>query len=141
MKLMKKQIMLTSLLLVFVFATSSITLTHVNGLVNDNSDTELSIVGLYNEDFDYATYKDPITTAWGWGSGALTNERDFSWALLDFYNTPNQARSVDVQGRKVYVSQFKLMFKEEKCMSANLTPLLHLIQLVVIILMIQVTFF
>ncbi len=106
MKLMKKQIMLTSLLLVFVFATSSITSTHVNGLVNDNSDTELSIVGLYNEDFDYETYKDPITTAWGWGSGALTNERDFSWALLDFYNTPNQARSVDVQGRKVYVSQF-----------------------------------
>ncbi len=106
MKLMKKQIIIIGLLLVFVFATSSITLTHVNGLVNDNPDYELSITGLHNEDFDFETYKDPATTAWGWGTGALTNTRDFSWALLDFYNTPFPARGIDVQGRKVYVVQY-----------------------------------
>jgi len=106
MKLMKKQNMIIGLLLVLVFATSSITLTQVNGLVDDISDYDFSIAGIHNEDFDFETYKDPVTTAWGWGTGALTNTRDFSWSLLDFYNTPFPARSVDVQGRKVYVSQF-----------------------------------
>lgn len=105
---MKKQIMFTSLLLVFFFATSSISSTHVNGLIDETSIFDLSCSGsdLYFEDFSTEAYKDPSTTALGWGAGALTNTRDFSWELLDFYNTTFPVRSVDVQGRKVYVSQF-----------------------------------
>ncbi len=102
MKLTKNRLILTGVIFV-LFLTS---FTQVNGLIDDNSDNKLSVTEVYNEDFLDVLDKDPSTTAWGWGSGTLTNERNFSWELLDFYDTPYQARSVDVQGRKVYVSQF-----------------------------------
>jgi hypothetical protein len=105
---MKNKIIITSLLLVFFFTSSSISLTNTFGLKDDGLTTEISCAGtdVFVEDFFTTTFEDPVTTASGWGDGVLTNARDFSWALLDYYATPYEARSVDVQGRKAYVAQY-----------------------------------
>ncbi len=109
MKFIKKEMLITSVLLVLFIASSSTSSTNVHGLIDDDSSVnEIDCSGSdsYFEDFTTDAYKDPSTTAWGWGTGTMTNTRDFSWELLDYYNTTFTARSVDVQGRRVYVGQF-----------------------------------
>ncbi|NHJ87852.1 MAG: hypothetical protein FK734_20485, partial [Asgard group archaeon] len=60
--------------------------------------------GTYNyiEDFTTTTYQDPITNAEGWGTGMITNPRDYLVEQLDFFETPFPATSIDTQGRFVY---------------------------------------
>ncbi|NHK32491.1 MAG: hypothetical protein FK730_14150 [Asgard group archaeon] len=58
----------------------------------------------YVEDFTTTTYKDVLSTATGWGTGALTSTRNFSASILDLLPTPNPIVDIDVQGRKVYAA-------------------------------------
>ncbi len=57
----------------------------------------------YFEDFIDTTYKSGATTAWGWGGGQLTNERNFSYVTQDFYATSSICKGIDIQGRKAYI--------------------------------------
>jgi len=100
------KIILSGMLLLLFLTSYTTSISQVNGLIDDASDTELMISDSHFEDFSDESYKDPSTTAWGWGSGTLTNTRDFSWDLLDFYATPSPVRGLAVQGRNVYVVQF-----------------------------------
>ena len=107
MKIISKKIILTSILLSIFMLSSTILFTNVNGFVDESGLVNAcSESGTFDEDFTTEAYKDGSTTAWGWGTGVLTNERDFTWQILDFYNTTYQVRSVDVQGREVFVGQF-----------------------------------
>ncbi|HUT79829.1 MAG TPA: GGIII-like transmembrane region-containing protein [Candidatus Bathyarchaeia archaeon] len=58
----------------------------------------------YVEDFTTTTFQDPITDAVGWGTGTLTNPRDYVAEQLDFYETLYPVTSIDVQGRNAYYS-------------------------------------
>jgi hypothetical protein len=59
----------------------------------------------YDESFTTTTYQNlSQTTAIGWGSGSLTNSRMYSVQLLDTFPLPGAVRSIDVQGRTLYVS-------------------------------------
>ncbi len=60
----------------------------------------------YSEDFTTTTYRDDgETTARGWGGGSVALQRDYSIELLDYYEiTAGPVKSLDVQGRKAYVT-------------------------------------
>lgn len=57
---------------------------------------------MVHEDFSNTTFKDGATTAFGWGTGGVTANRNFTWNELGFYNTPYPVRDIDVDGRYVY---------------------------------------
>ncbi len=61
--------------------------------------------GNYVEDFSSTIYYDGASTAFGWGSGTVTKDRNFSLSELDFYSTALPVRGLAVQGRKAYVVQ------------------------------------
>jgi len=63
-------------------------------------------VGNFVEDFTTDVFKDPATTAWGWGTGTITNDRNFSWNILDHYYTESPVVDVEVQGRKAYLALY-----------------------------------
>lgn len=66
--------------------------------------------GAVSEDFTTTTYEDSIaTTAEGWGTGSVSNPRDYTITQLDFVQTSSDGgvRALDIQGRKVYVSLYK----------------------------------
>lgn len=67
-------------------------------------------VSSYNEDFSTTTYRAGATTATGWGTGAVTSPRDYTVTLLDFYNSTDPARAVDVQGRNAYIVTYPSSF-------------------------------
>lgn len=69
----------------------------------NNQSMFLKGIGNYFEDFTDQTYKSAATTAWGWGGGQLTNERNFSYVLHDFYATAGICKGIDIQGRKAYI--------------------------------------
>ncbi|MHA1419948.1 MAG: LVIVD repeat-containing protein [Candidatus Heimdallarchaeaceae archaeon] len=106
MKLKNNKYILSGVLLLLFLTSLTTSITSINGLIDDNTDNELMISDSHYEDFSDESYKDPSTNVWGWGSGTITNTRDFSWELLDFYATPSPVRGLDVQGRNVYVVQF-----------------------------------
>jgi hypothetical protein len=61
--------------------------------------------GTFSEDFTATTYRNNAqTTAFGWGSGVVTNARGYSSQLLDSVMTPGEVMSIDVQGRTLYAS-------------------------------------
>ncbi|MFX0169785.1 MAG: LVIVD repeat-containing protein [Candidatus Hodarchaeota archaeon] len=62
------------------------------------------VKGLDNfvEDFATTTYRDGVTTASGWGTGAISNPRVSVITQLDFFSTADPVMDVDVQGRKAY---------------------------------------
>jgi hypothetical protein len=61
----------------------------------------------YTEDFTSVTYLDAgPTTASGWGNGTLTSTRSLSGSQLSFIPTADPVTSIDVQGRKLYATQF-----------------------------------
>ncbi len=60
-------------------------------------------MGGYVENFTNQIFKSAATTAWGWGGGQLTSERNFSFVPQDFYATSATCRGIDIQGRKAYV--------------------------------------
>jgi hypothetical protein len=59
----------------------------------------------FSEDFTTTTYRDlGQTSAWGWGTGTVTNSRNYLVQLLDSYLTSGEVTSIDIQGRKLYAS-------------------------------------
>ncbi|NHJ85656.1 MAG: hypothetical protein FK734_09355 [Asgard group archaeon] len=58
------------------------------------------------EDFINTNYQDPISSVWGWGTGAITDDRNFSIYHQSFVATTFEVRDIDVQGRKVYAAQY-----------------------------------
>lgn len=58
----------------------------------------------YIEDFTTTTYEEPTSSAFGWGTGTVTNARNMSYATQDFYETPDPITGLDVQGRRVYAA-------------------------------------
>jgi hypothetical protein len=71
--------------------------------VFDDQFLSLNGVGNYFEDFTDQIYRSAATTAWGWGGGQLTSERNFSYVTQDFYATSSTCRGIDIQGRKAYI--------------------------------------
>lgn len=64
--------------------------------------------GGYSESFSTTTYRDaPNSTAVGWGSGYLANNRDGYLSLFDSIDTFETVRSVEIQGRKLYATLYK----------------------------------
>jgi len=63
-------------------------------------------VGSYAEDFTSTTFMDVATTAFGWGSGIVTNTRDLECIIRDHYITDSPVVDVDVQGRKAYAALY-----------------------------------
>lgn len=62
---------------------------------------------LYVEDFSTTTFNDAgATSAFGWGTGAISNNRNFTWVGLDYYYTASPVVDVDVQGRKAYIGMY-----------------------------------
>ena len=59
--------------------------------------------GFYNEDFTDQIYRSAATSAWGWGAGQLTSERNFSLVSQDFHATLAPCKGIDIQGRKAYI--------------------------------------
>jgi hypothetical protein len=61
--------------------------------------------GSVSEDFSTTTYEAPATTAEGWGTGTISNPRDYTITQLDFVATASDGAvwSLDAQGRKVYL--------------------------------------
>ncbi len=63
---------------------------------------------IYEDDFSTTTYRDGgSTTAEGWGTGAITSPRNFQIQSLDNYSAGYECRSIDVQGRRLYVTHYK----------------------------------
>ncbi len=59
--------------------------------------------GTVTESFTTTTYKDPATTAEGWGTGSISSPRSYSITQLDHYVTTKPIRGLDVQGSKAYI--------------------------------------
>ncbi len=69
----------------------------------NNQSISLDGTDYYFEDFTDQTYRSGATTAWGWGGGQLTNERNFSYVTQDFYATSSVCKGIEIQGRKAYI--------------------------------------
>lgn len=69
----------------------------------------VAALGTVSEDFTTTTYEDPATTAEGWGTGSVSNPREYTITQLDFQTTASDGGvwSLDTQGRKVYLSLYK----------------------------------
>ncbi len=83
-----------------LLATSKVFAT--NPIFGDQS-LSTSGLGFYYEDFFDTTYKAAATSAWGWGAGQLTSERNFSFVNQDFHATLAPCKGIDIQGRKAYI--------------------------------------
>ena len=80
----------------------------------------------YFDSFDTTTYEDPSTTAWGWGKGTLSNNRDFESYLLDFYPTNYPVKDLAVQGRKAYLACSNPSDASETLHVVNLTNIYNM---------------
>ncbi len=72
----------------------------------DEQPFTINAVDSYLEDFTTTTVMNGSTTAFGWGSGTVTKDRNFTLSELDFYSTTLPVRGLAVQGRKAYVVQY-----------------------------------
>jgi len=81
------------------------------GLTNPDFNNALSTIASVNftEDFTTTTYLDPTSTAVGWGSGTITNDRDIALSALGFYPTLNPLRAIEAQGKRVYGVQYNVL--------------------------------
>ncbi len=91
-----------------LFSLTSIFVPSLTGTQNffTNSEFSKKSFGAFAEDFEDTTYLDGASTAFGWGTGTVTNERDFSWDILDHYCTESPVVDVEVQGRKAYLGLY-----------------------------------
>ncbi|HUT82673.1 MAG TPA: hypothetical protein VMZ29_15870 [Candidatus Bathyarchaeia archaeon] len=107
MNLSKKRILLT-LFVLSLFSLTSMMIPTTIGTQNANNDLKLSAIesDVFIEDFTTTTYQDGDTTAFGWGTGTVTNARDFSLQILDHYYTESPVVDVEVQGRKAYLALY-----------------------------------
>jgi len=101
---------ISSLILTLLVATNFSSALFALGFANPNLSNKLTPLAteIYSEDFTTTTYEDGANTAFGWGSGYLSKQRIFTWTLLDFYETYNPIRGLDVQGRKAYAVGFNM---------------------------------
>ncbi|MFW9924466.1 MAG: hypothetical protein ACFFDW_14375, partial [Candidatus Thorarchaeota archaeon] len=98
-----------TLILISIFLMSSVTVFQANSInYNDHSFFEINSTDLYFEDFNSDTFKNGATNAWGWGTGYVSNFRNFTYDLLDFYETADPVLDVDVQGRKAYTAMYNI---------------------------------
>ncbi|MHA1532624.1 MAG: hypothetical protein ACTSR6_11565, partial [Candidatus Heimdallarchaeota archaeon] len=97
--------------IVFLFSTTLCSMLFAEGLTNPDFNNALSTNASVNftEDFTTTTYLDPTSTAVGWGSGAITNDRDIALSALGFYPTLNPLRSIEAQGKRVYGVQYNVL--------------------------------
>ncbi len=100
----RKNVLCSIILLSLLFSVFG--LVNSNGKTNQLFDDWFSSLATdsYFDSFDATTYEDPSTTAWGWGTGTLSVNRDFESFLLDFYPTSYPVRDLVVQGRKAYLA-------------------------------------
>ncbi|MHA1212397.1 MAG: hypothetical protein ACTSSH_08040 [Candidatus Heimdallarchaeota archaeon] len=103
----KKRIMLT-LCMLGIFSLTSLMIPITFGIQGPsvNPTNTINGVGSYVEDFTSTTFMDGATTAFGWGSGIVTNARDFECIIRDHYVTTSPVVDVDVQGRKAYAALY-----------------------------------
>jgi len=93
--------------IVFLFSSMLCSVFFVGGLTNQGkSSFSKNASDSFTEDFTTTTYKQPLSTAHGWGSGVITNARDYYLTNLDFYPTMYPLRAIEVQGKRVYGVQF-----------------------------------
>ena len=83
-----------------LLATSKVFATNPNF---GNQSLSTDGLGFYNEDFTDQIYRSAATSAWGWGAGQLTSERNFSLVSQDFHATLAPCKGIDIQGRKAYI--------------------------------------
>ena len=100
----KKSIIMTlSLVLLIPMASIFSMVLMVNATFPTNSDLIPDTIDSFHDDFTTTTFMNGTeTSAFGWGTGTLSKEREFFWNLLDFFPTNGPVIDVDVQGRKVY---------------------------------------
>jgi len=93
-------------------------------LGNGNQFLSTDDTDVFFDSFDTTAYRDfAETDAFGWGTGTITNERDFSWEVLDFYATPDPVRGLEVQGRKAYVVMPRTLITPNTIMALDITDL------------------
>lgn len=102
---------ISTLGIVLLVSTNLTFMLFAEGLTNPGSKNEFSTNATVNftEDFTTTTYLDPTSTALGWGSGVITNERDIALSNLGFYGTLNPLRAIEAQGRRVYGVQYNTL--------------------------------
>ena len=72
------------------------------------------------ENFEDTTFKASTTNAFGWGTGTVTNTRNATVIPLDFYQTKNPLRDIEVQGRKVYAAGYNSTFAFQSLLAFNI---------------------
>lgn len=117
----RKNVLCSIILLSLLFSVFG--LVNSNGKTNQSFEGRLSVLATdsYFDSFDGTLYEDPSTTAWGWGTGTLSVNRDFESFLLDFYPTSYPVRDLVVQGRKAYLSCQNFGGPTETLQIVNLT--------------------
>jgi hypothetical protein len=108
----KKASKIITFILAFLFPLTSV-LVPISGAQQPSGYNLTALgVGSYFEDFVDTTFQSPATNAQGWGTGTVSNRRDFPVEFLDYYNTSKPVYGVDVQGRKAYLGCFGLSSPE-----------------------------
>lgn len=102
-----KLIIVLSLMLSFPLALLPTSNVFASQPIFNNQNLSVNGLGNYFETFTDQVYRSAATTAWGWGGGQLTNERNFSYAIQDNYATLDACKSIDIQGRKAYIVSHK----------------------------------
>ncbi|MGC9777859.1 MAG: hypothetical protein HZR80_01290 [Candidatus Heimdallarchaeota archaeon] len=108
MKINNNKILILLFLVLLLPLATCLTMTNLtNAVVPSYGGITKMASEIFVEDFTNDTYMDAgETDAWGWGTGTITNARDFSLALLDHYPTADPVVDVDVQGRKAYIALY-----------------------------------
>ncbi len=112
---------MVSIALLMLLVVSATSFKALGYLGNNQSAFSIKTTGNVVDDFTTDLFRDASSDVFGWGSGTLTNERDFSVTVLDFYDTKYPVRGLDVQGRKAYVVQYNKSSSTDSvgCFSIN----------------------
>lgn len=93
-------VLLVSTNLTFMLFAEGLTNPDFNNTLSKNASVS------FTEDFTTTTYRDATTTAFGWGTGTVTNARVLGIAALGFIASTNPIRAMEVQGKRVYAAQY-----------------------------------
>jgi len=105
-KIKVKIIEIVSVLLLMFLVTSSTCFQAIGYLGNNQTPFTIKTTDTVVDDFSTDLFRDAASDVFGWGSGTLTNERNFTWTSFDFYPTISEIRDLVVQGRKVYATGY-----------------------------------
>ncbi len=97
---------IVSIFLLMFLVTSSTCYQVSSYLENNQTPYTIKTTGNVVDDFTTDLFRDAASNVFGWKSGTLTNERNFTWAITDFYPTDNEIRDLVVQGRKIYATGY-----------------------------------